>query len=91
MTLERTQGLDVEVDHIVPQGWSKLPMVQGYTLTAQFSKEHVDDVWRIVRFLSYESMFVFQRTDSPDRREYRVLSCMESGQGFELVFLLKRG
>ena len=90
IVLERNQGLDSEVTHILPGGWTRQATPDGYTFVAPLSEPNEDDVWRVIRFLTYKSLFACRRTDSTDHREYEVVSCTESGVGFRLLFHLTR-
>lgn len=91
ISLERSQGLDVEVSHFVSKAWQQEATPVGYTFTQPWSEESDSEVWRIVRFLTYKSLFAMRRVDADGHREYTLLSCMHSGTGFKIVFRLTPG
>ncbi len=84
--LARCQGLDVEVDHVLPDGWTLAFREDGYIFTAPTVDGFEDQVWRLVRFLAYASLTAVRRVDPRQGVGYEMVSCMEDGSGFRVVF-----
>ena len=86
LRLERSQGLDVEAQHILPSGWTLECRPDGYQFIGPRSHDWEGTVWKIVRFLAYTSLITLRESSVDDAVEYELVTCMENGTGFRAVF-----
>ncbi len=84
--LARCQGLDVEVAHWLPAEWKVEYREWGYVSTAPTEDGFDDQVWRLARFLAYASLTAVRRVEPRQGVGYEMVSCMEDGSGFRVVF-----
>lgn len=85
----RSQGVDVELRHILPENWTVEFQDDSYIVRVPEMEGWKREMWRIVEFLSYDALAVLRRIDpSSESRRYEFISASKSGLAFRMLFLL---
>ena len=90
-TLERNEGLDYEVDRMLPSGWTVEFRPDGYAFTGPWSNEWESVVWRMARFLAYKAFLSLHRMGTAGAMTYELVSARNDGTGFRATFHVSAG
>jgi len=87
--IARSQGVEVELRHALPGGWTVECRDSDYVIQIPRSEEWRHQLWQLVEFLSYDELSAMRRIDWPGvALSYEFVSATEDGSGFRINFLV---
>jgi hypothetical protein len=81
---EVRQAIAIELEYILPKGWSLSESASGFLVVGPASPEFRSRVWRIAEFIAYDSYLSIERTQE-EPREYTIVSRSKGDRKFQVV------
>jgi barstar (barnase inhibitor) len=86
--LECIDGIAVELRHILPKGWTFTRQSNSFVVRGTLSEGWEDQLWKVVRFLTYPEFLSLQRTHKDASGErYEMVSASGSELAFRIEFI----
>ncbi len=81
---EVRQAIAIELEYILPKGWSLSESASGFFVVGPDSSEFRSRVWRIAEFIAYDSYLSIERTQE-EPRQYTIVSRSKGDLKFQIV------